>query len=851
MSINGWVPSAEVSAVGAGAARSREVLNWALAIDGSGFSSSAAGSGNILKSISTIWGYIRNFTVVVFVVLLIIIGFGIMLRTDWGTRSRRLLPYILIALIVMNFSFIASATLVRLTDKLQQGFYAIPHGTSQPLSASDLLTVKYKYQDFQGYRMGQTYSEDAVRTQLWLVRLTTYTNYAIAIIIILRIIILWGLTIFSPFLFPFLIFPATRKVAIIWVREFFRWLFIGPLLALFVSSVAYIWSKTSLSLGTDFSGIPIVSNATADSNMYYSGTNIILVPPGKYTDVGMSILDETNKTLVSGSRNNLKDTDTYMRFIVALVMLWAAIILPFLLLRMAIVMVTKNRVKIAQRWEGSAAKQYLSNIQQRIAPPAPRGPKPVPAAGLARPIAVAGIAQPQRLIDTEKGREVPTRAFSASRISQLKTESIMQLAGLTQAVPQTEEILQSNAQKLERVAQIETDNYKVAKSQEIFNKISRPTSIENVDDRRQFTEIGTSISNMSVRGDTDARRLQKAVENNVSNYETANPREEIQRQMVKKYATEVNNYLGVPGESASAKGTTRMEVSNVSVENKTIQNFQKVYNTTTKNIHEYLQEKAGQKDGKAQMALQALEKVAQVAQVALKPVSQITSKDRNNVLSIANKVEHPEAIADEDEKKQFSALKDFVGQGTKMGDIDAATLDYAGKLMLWSKDAEDKNKLTGELDKKLLERTTAGDKDYAKTKSLWKKHYTSAPVPSSDKVKSRQDWLRQEKQKLQAALDKLLSADSKDRKSGLEEVKKVIPFMLMGDYSLTDIAKYIMAKIDAINDTLKDLEMIEGKKSDEKAEEVLVPVKKKEAEPEALHAQAESDGGKTQPITNQ
>lgn len=812
-----WVLDADVSAVGAAAARSREVLNWALAIDGSGFTdSTSGGTGGILNSIKAIWGKIRTFTSIVFIALLIIIGFGIMLRTDWGIRSRRLLPYVLIALVVMNFSFIASATIVRLTDKLQQGFYSIP---TTHLNASDLLTVKYNYQDFKGYRLAATYAEDAVRTQLWLVRLTTYTNYAIAIILILRIVILWGLTIFSPFLFPFLIFPATRRVAIIWVREFFRWLFIGPLLALFLSSVAYIWQQTKLnsvaSSTVEYSGIPIVTNSSylgtgaTSSNKYYSATNIILAPPGLfYNDaLGLSLISSTGTTgatTVNDSKNNLTDTETYVRFIVALIMLWSAIILPFLLLRMAIVMVTKNKTKISQRWDASAAKQYLSNIQQKITPPVPRGPKPVPAAGLARPIMVSGIARPQKITDTQREREVETRNYATNRISELKTTSIAQLAGLTQAIPRATELIQAKDQSLERIGQIEMDSTNIARTQEIFNKISQPSQIENVEDRRQFTNIGNSLSNLSTRGDVDARRVERAVNNNTAIYETANTREEIQKQIVKKYVTNISN-------------------------------ISKTENQVRKDI----QEKANQNDDKARLALQALDKVAQIAQIATKPIAQMTIKDRNNALSIANKVQHPEAIANEDEKKQFSALRDFIGQGVKKGDIDAATLEYSGKLMLWSKDAEDKNKLTNEVDKKLLERSTAGDKDFDKTKALWKKHYSEAAVPISDKIKSRRDWLEQEKQKLQAALDKLLSDDAKIRKAGLEEVKKVIPFMLMGDYSITDIAKYIMAKISAIDDTLKDLGTIEGKEKADKQEEVLVPVKKKEEAPQEKHAQLE------------
>lgn len=779
-----WVLDADVSAAGAGIARSSKVLDWALKIEGSGFNSAGSSTASILSSLSSIWKNVRNLTIIVFILLLVIIGFGIMLRTDWGNRSRRLLPYIVITLIVMNFSFIASATFVRLSDTLQKDFYKM---SGNGLAASNILIVRYDYNNFKGYRIADPSKEDAVRNQLWLVKSTTYTNYAIAGILILRIVLLWGLTIFSPFLFPFLIFPATRRVALVWVREFFRWLLIGPLLALFLSSVVLIWSQVGSGLTST------VTSTTPTPDEYSPATNIILTPPGSSGGGGIA----------TGFTNGLSNTNDYMQYITMLIMLWVAIILPFLLLRTAIVMVGKNKTKIANRWDSSSAKQYLSSIGQRITQPAPRGPKPVPAAGLAKPIMVAGIAQPQKEVVTDKDRELARRVDTTNRISELKTESIMHLAGLTQAVPQVAELLHSRGQTLEKVSQIEMDSYKLAKTQEIFNKISKPETIENTENRRQYTDINNSILSQSTRGDTDARKIQKAVENNISNFETANTRDEIQKQLVKKFADEVTYYSG---------STTSTEQSS--------QNFQKTYNTTTNNVREYLQEKSGQKDDTAKVALQALDKIAQVAQVAVKPISQITSKDKNSALSVASKMQHPEAIADEDEKQQFTALRDFVDKGKQLGDMDAATLEYSGRLMLWSKDAEDKNKLTNDVDKKLLERTTTGDKDFKKSKQLWKKHYTQAPVPTSEKIKSRRDWLLHEKRELQSALNKILSDDAEARKAGLEEVKKVIPFMIMGDYSLTDIAKYIMAKISAIDSAFKDLEMIEGNNVDEKKKEL-------------------------------
>jgi len=94
-----------------------------------------------------------------------------------------------------------------------------------------------------------TYSSDIyfVSILLWLF---SGINLLIAFIFILRIVILWILLIFSPFLLILAIFLFSRSLFKTWAWVYLRWTILGPLLAMGLGIIVYIWQ---------ISGIPIQS----------------------------------------------------------------------------------------------------------------------------------------------------------------------------------------------------------------------------------------------------------------------------------------------------------------------------------------------------------------------------------------------------------------------------------------------------------------------------------------------------------------------------------------------------------------------------------------------------------------
>jgi len=134
---------------------------------------------------------------------------------------------------------------------------------------------------------------------------TGLAYFGMAVILILRIVILWALMIVSPVLFLLAIFRATRSYFVNWLDVYARWLLIGPLMALGIAIVVHIWAAT---------GLPIKSSYTGFGEF------------GVLSNVGFYLPGSTTV-------NTLSNTQQMMEYLMFLIMLYLPILFAFMLTR--------------------------------------------------------------------------------------------------------------------------------------------------------------------------------------------------------------------------------------------------------------------------------------------------------------------------------------------------------------------------------------------------------------------------------------------------------------------------------------------------------------------------------------
>src|SRR2546430_370058 len=174
-------------------------------------------------------------------------------------------------------------------------------------------------------------------------------------ILLVRKIILWFFIAVSP-IYPLLLFHfPIRNTAKIWIGEFFRWLLYAPLFFIFLSSLVIIWQHNINLFPFDFTQV----NSFI---VYPTAINILLGGPGQQLNI----------------KNSVNYNDTFAEYIIALIMLWIVIFMPFILLRIFLDYLS------SLNFDKDSSMNFIQNIAKKVPgnqlffPNTPIAPVPIP-----------------------------------------------------------------------------------------------------------------------------------------------------------------------------------------------------------------------------------------------------------------------------------------------------------------------------------------------------------------------------------------------------------------------------------------------------------------------------------------
>lgn len=487
-----FVKDQEVTFVGKTATRANDFLSWTLSEQNYKWISLPAGGPDPIQAF---W---LQVTSIVFILLgLFVLGAAFIMIVTRGQNLTvmKLIPLFMGIIVLILFSYALIRFTYQITDVVQGFFLQVDEvdGTGKKnIGPEDLLYIAFDYQNFIGYRIpGIEYDESAF-ISLLLVKLTAITYYVMTGILLIRKIILWFFLIVSP-VFPLLLFfQPVRNTAKIWIGEFFRWLLYAPLFAIFLNGLVQVWR----------SGIPMFfpnlpqPGSPAATPVYPTAINILLGGPGQQIDISNSV--------------NL--SDTFALYVVALLMLWVVILLPFLLLQ--IFLDYLNSVSIS---ENPVVKKIANNSWfNRTYQPPPQGPNqppPSPAPfGLGKTLPFFN----KRAMEIPAARTASTleRASLSNLQTVRETKDVLRLANLS--IPKMRDIARYETSMTKRDIASKTE---VNKFHETLERISKPTTAAGVTDREKFTTIKEKLIAQQKAGDKVADNVLSAskVSDQVSN----------------------------------------------------------------------------------------------------------------------------------------------------------------------------------------------------------------------------------------------------------------------------------------------------------------------------------------------
>lgn len=712
-----WVADPEVTFIGKTATRSNDFLNWTL--QNYNWISVGTDQSNPLRPF---WQLVA-FTVYALMFLFVLATAFIMVITrGQNITIMRFVPRFVLLIILVTLSFSLVQFLYTIGDIIQ-GFLLKPDGNL--ISSKDLLFIDFDYA-FTGYRLLGAANDESAFITLLLVKLTAITYYVMSGILIVRKIILWFFLVVSPILPLLILYRPIRNTAKIWVGEFFRWLLYAPLFALFLHGLVVMW-RDRIPLPFNF------TDAVAGKTIYPTAVNILIGGPGQTISITNSV--------------NLRDT--FAQYVVALLMLWVVILLPFLLLRIFLDYI--NTISIGNNtWVRNTLGNKLPFLGRGSAGPLPPPPPPgkVFPAGMAKQLpfmkrASTGMAMKNERMNTEsRNVSVNTQVTEANEVLKSVNISIPKMADIAKYETA---MLTKDISKTSQIAQFH----------ETIEKIANPNIINTPLERERFSSVKERLVEQKSSGNPVANTVLTTINNTVVT-QKVDPQEIVR---------EVLKHLANP--SVVVQPAQREKINTVKAE---------------------LTSAKSNGDSVAATVLTAAEKIADPA------------------------------ISHEEKEKEVEHVQEAVEQGVSQGSQVAAQVQELAK-------SQEQTKATQSLPV-INKVQQVSIEEFEEVRKMWVENYQDLEPPRSitGEQSSREEWISNDIEKINEAINLLNSANPEQVSEGMQIVSAVLPFLLMGGFSKSEVITYLKAKLEA------GKQVIEGLQKKQEEEDTMLDARTTHAE---------------------
>lgn len=471
-----WIEDPEITAQGQSNERARQFLDWTL-------NKSAIDSAPV---ITQIWRTTQSYALFFVLLVAAIFGIGIIVskRTNFQLNIEVWPALTKIGVMVLSILFSAAIviSLIQLSEIIMLFFVENLGGRNLfniyfSTNGGTLGGSETNYTEFIGCKDLNIRVQESISAELFLLKLTNITYYVMGVMVILRKVILWFMLFVSPFLPLLMPFVLIRNIGWIWIGVFFQWLFYGPLFAVFLGALNTIWK----------SGIPFQFDFSRAGKMagYVYPTAINITYGGPAQIAGRSI----------GGVNNGNYIDTFVEYIITLIMLWAVTFFPWWLLR----------IFRDYCCDGIYAMKniLLAMYDQKRngKPPKPKMPEPT-------------LPSLKTNLSIQKDEDVK-KTISISTLDQIRKTQTEDLS----------KTLSLRVSKLSDIAKLETNKQLNSVVTKNIAYLSNPVKAQSSIEKQQFMNLRTELFNRSVKQDQMARSMLQSTSS--SQYERSRSQQEL------------------------------------------------------------------------------------------------------------------------------------------------------------------------------------------------------------------------------------------------------------------------------------------------------------------------------------
>ncbi len=697
-----WKQDQEVTFIGKTAARANDFLQWTL----QNYQWISVTPGGAVDPLAEFWSGILRIVLVLIVLFVLAAAFVIIITRGQSVTLMRFVPRFIIVILLIIFSFALIRFIYQFFDVIQGFFLTVSDPAGGPdrlIGPQDLLYIAFDYSSFIGFRRVGVQFDESAYISLLLVKITAVTYYVMTGILLIRKIILWFFVIISP-VFPLLLFfRPLRNTAKIWVGEFFRWLLYAPLFAIFLNGLVGVW-RNGIPLPFDFSQVGI--------EIYPTAINILLGGPGQNI----------------GFYNSVNLSDTFALYVVALLMLWVVILLPWLLLQIFLDYINNLAFTETPLYQRIASTNipFINKPIGRAPDSPPTVPPQGPAgAGLARSLPFMNKRAMQipvkRVTSADTNKSISSSQSNVNMSSE--TSEVVRLANLS--VPKMRDIARFESSNISRNQSVTQQKTEITNK---LNQISSPTSAPVVE-REKFTTIKEKLVQMQQKGDPVANSILTA----------------------SRLGAQVGRQGVMAGEMVKSRLTMTLQHIATPSMALTPQERQKV-----QEIRQELLSAQQQGNPLATYILDMSEKVSS-ENVNEQEKSSLIEKVKDKLFA---------------EKEKGNKLADKVLPAEGQTTIAQVALPSVNRVQQVSLD------------------------EYEEVKNIWKENYATMdpPAPLDGKTLTKEEWIKNDIQKIDETINLLSSVDQTQVQKGMEMVSDILPFLLIGGFSKAEVIAYLKAK---------------------------------------------------------
>lgn len=701
-----WVEDVEVTSQGKANDRARQFIYWVM-------THSSIDNHPVLYGI---WGTTRNIAYFLTILSAALFGLAIIIgqRTSFATDVKvwPSVTKVLLGLLYISFSATVVVTIVQLSGVFMKFFV-------ENLGGKDLFNIYFSgvsqetnYVNFSGCRDLNIRVQEAVRTELFILKLTNWSYYLMGGALLLRTIVLWFLLFASPFVAILMFFGALKNVGWVWVGTFFQWVFYGPLLALFLGSMATIW-KSGIPFLFDFSRA-----GTAEGYIYPTAINILYGGPAQQLSAA----------------NNGNYVDTFVEYIITLIMLWAVTIFPWFLLR--------TFRDYCCDGINAIKNMMVSNLNNLRG----GGPSPSPVAPAKSSTFGAALE-----VDREATSTVRNRIETIEEIKKAKTEEIVQSLNL-------------KAGNLTQVASFETNRNASENANKNISYLQNPAQAQTTSERLKYMNLRSELSSRAAKADPVARQV-------INSFMYSAAGKVAQKETIIK---------SIP-KTVSVTSVTSFKVKLPQAKVESVSSSIFDYGATNKDVAAAIAAKTSIPPDKVQEILALLN------QASREPASQVAASITDKTKMEKDKV--TQVIKEFSKTMSESGVAEDIAKKQNIDVADVKRVVEAQMPII----AEPERNI--EAVTPVSPQVTIDE--YEQVKKMWIDHYEKGEIPVAENIRTREQWVEQDIVLITNTLNKLMSDSRALKEQALDEVGFILPIFLVNSLSGEQLVTYLKAKVEA------------------------------------------------------